>query len=126
MKTYVRTHQRTHAQNHTYVNKSRRTYLRDVRQSSNPDLDRNLVLLVPILKLFLPCILRINLFRKINCEILKGDFEMFSRFSHFTEIQLVYETKPKADKWSKYFTATTFVTLSVIAHYHKENPRFSS
>ena len=51
---------------------------------------------------------------------------MFSRFSHLIEIQLVYETNTKAAKWSKYFTATSLVTLSVIVHYHKENPRFSS
>ena len=33
----MHTSQRTHVQNHTYVNKSRRTYVRDVRQLSNPD-----------------------------------------------------------------------------------------
>ena len=32
-----RTCQRTHAQNHAYANKSRRAYVRDVRQLSNPD-----------------------------------------------------------------------------------------
>ena len=32
-----RTCQRTHLQNHRYANKSRRTYVRDVRQLSNPD-----------------------------------------------------------------------------------------
>ena len=51
---------------------------------------------------------------------------MFSRFSRFIEIQFVCETNTKAAKWSKYFAAASFVTLSVIVHYHKENPRFSS
>ena len=31
-----RTGQRTHGQNYAYVNKTRRTYIRDVRQLSNP------------------------------------------------------------------------------------------
>ena len=32
-----RTSQRTHVQNHAYANKSRRMYIRDVCQLSNPD-----------------------------------------------------------------------------------------
>lgn len=47
-------------------------------------------------------------------------------FPHVIEIQLVYETITEAAKWSTYFAATSFVPLSVIVHYHEENPRFSS
>ena len=50
---------------------------------------------------------------------------MFLRLSYFIEIQLVSEANTKAAKWSKYFTVTSFVALSVIVPYHKENPRFS-
>ena len=50
----VRTSQRIHVQNHAYANKSRHTYVRDVRQLSNPE-PAQILTLFKITNTFLFC-----------------------------------------------------------------------